>query len=39
MTVGTSFQSLLRIWLKHSNADHFDDLTRRPAEAQRDKRA
>jgi GH3 auxin-responsive promoter len=37
MTVGTSFQSLLRIWLKHSNADHFDDCTWRPGEAQRDK--
>jgi hypothetical protein len=31
------FQSLLRIWLKHSNADHFDDCTWRPAVAQWDK--
>jgi len=37
MTVGTSFQSLLRVWLKHSNADHFDDCTWRPGAAQRDK--
>ena len=27
MTRGTSFQSLLRLWLKHSNADHFDAAT------------
>ncbi|HEY3238221.1 MAG TPA: GH3 auxin-responsive promoter family protein [Acidimicrobiia bacterium] len=37
MTVGTSFQSLLRVWLKHSNASQFDDATWRPAAAQRDK--
>jgi hypothetical protein len=39
MTVGSSFQSLLRIWLKHSNADHFDNCTWRPAEAQWEKLA
>jgi hypothetical protein len=39
MTVGTSFQSLLRLWLKHSNADHFDDSTWRPGDVQRDKLA
>jgi hypothetical protein len=37
MSVGTSFQSLLRIWLKHSEADHFDDSTWRPGPAQWDK--
>jgi hypothetical protein len=37
MTVGTSFQSLLRVWLKHSNASQFDDSTWRPAAAQREK--
>ncbi len=37
MSVGTSFQSLLRTWLKHSNADHFDDCTWRPGAAQWDK--
>jgi len=37
MTVGSSFQSLLRLWLKHSNADHFDDCTWRPGEAQWEK--
>jgi hypothetical protein len=37
MTVGTSFQSLLRLWLKHSNADHFDDATWCPGQAQQDK--
>jgi len=37
MTVATSLQSLLRVWLKHSNADHFDESTWRPAAAQRDK--
>lgn len=37
MTVGSSAQSLLRLWLKHSNADHFDDSTRRPRAAQREK--
>jgi hypothetical protein len=37
MSVGTSFQSLLRIWLKHSDADHFDDSTWRPGAAQWDK--
>jgi len=37
MTVATGLQSLLRIWLKHSNADHFDDSTWRPGETQRDK--
>jgi hypothetical protein len=37
MTVGTSFQSLLRTWLKHSNADHFDDSTWHPGETQREK--
>jgi hypothetical protein len=37
MSVGTGFQSLLRIWLKHSEADHFDDSTWRPGPAQWDK--
>ena len=37
MTVGTSVQRVLRLWLKHSDADHFDDSTRRPAAAQREK--
>jgi hypothetical protein len=37
MTVGSGFQSLLRIWLKHSNADHFDDCTWQPGVAQWDK--
>ena len=37
MSVGAGFQSLLRIWLKHSNADHFDDCTWRPGAAQWDK--
>jgi GH3 auxin-responsive promoter len=37
MTVGSSFQSLLRVWLKHSNADYFDDCTWRPGAAQWDK--
>ena len=37
MSVGTSFQSLLRIWLKHGEADHFDDCTWRPGAAQWDK--
>jgi hypothetical protein len=37
MTVGTSLQSLLRLWLKHSEANHFDDSTWEPARAQRDK--
>ena len=37
MSVGTSFQSLLRLWLKHSNADHFDDSTWWPGRAQQDK--
>lgn len=35
--MGTSFQSILRIWLKHSEADHFDDCTWRPGAAQWDK--
>jgi hypothetical protein len=39
MTVGTSFQHLLRVWLKHSDADHFEHCTWKPAEAQRDKLA
>ena len=33
MSVATSFQSLLRTWLKHANADHFDDCTWRPGPA------
>ncbi len=37
MSVGTSVQSLLRIWLEHSNASQFDDATWRPQEAQLDK--
>ena len=37
MSVGTTFQNFLRIWLKHSNADHFDDCTWRPGAAQWDK--
>jgi hypothetical protein len=37
VTVGTGFQGLLRWWLKHSNADHFEDATRRPGAVQRDK--
>ncbi len=37
MTAGTSVQSLLRQWLKHSDADHFDDSTWRPADAQEEK--
>ena len=37
MSVGTGFQSLLRMWLKHSEADHFDDCTWRPGAAQWDK--
>jgi hypothetical protein len=37
MTVGSSFQSLLRVWLKHSNADHFDAATWQPGTAQQDK--
>ena len=37
MSVGTSLQTLLRLWLKHSNADHFDDSTWRPGSAQQDK--
>src|SRR5438128_629541 len=37
MTVGTSVQSLMRLWLKYSNANHFDDSTWEPAAAQRDK--
>jgi hypothetical protein len=37
MTVGTGVQSLLRAWLKHSNAAHFDDATWQPADAQREK--
>ena len=39
MTVATGFQRLLRTWLKHSNADHFDEATWRPGDAQRDKLA
>jgi len=39
MTVATGFQRLLSTWLKHSNADHFDDSTWRPGETQRDKLA
>jgi GH3 auxin-responsive promoter len=37
MSVATSFQNLLRIWLKHSDAGHFDDCTWRPGAAQWDK--
>jgi hypothetical protein len=37
MTVASSFQSLLRTWLKHSNAEHFENGTWHPAVAQRDK--
>ena len=39
MSVGTTFQNLLRVWLKHSEADHFDDCTWRPGPAQWDKLA
>jgi hypothetical protein len=37
MSAGERFQSLLRIWLKHSEADHFDECTWRPGAAQWDK--
>ena len=39
MTVATGLQRLLGIWLKHSNADHFDDATWRPGDAQHAKLA
>jgi hypothetical protein len=33
----STVQRLLRTWLKHSAANHFDDATRRPAAAQEEK--
>ncbi|MEW6472157.1 MAG: GH3 auxin-responsive promoter family protein [Actinomycetota bacterium] len=39
MSVGTAFQSVLRRWLKHSNADRFEAATRWPGAAQREKLA
>jgi GH3 auxin-responsive promoter len=37
MTVRSGVQALLRRWLEHSNANHFDDATWQPEVAQRDK--
>jgi len=37
MTVAARFQRLLGVWLKHSNADQFDDATWRPDDAQQAK--
>jgi len=37
VTVSSSFQHLLRIWLKHSNADAFDNGTWQPGTAQEEK--
>ncbi|MCA1845124.1 MAG: GH3 auxin-responsive promoter family protein, partial [Actinobacteria bacterium] len=37
MTVASSFQHLLRMWLKHSNADEFDNGTWHPGAAQEEK--
>ena len=37
MSVATGLQGLLRLWLRHSSAQHFDDSTWRPEVAQRDK--
>jgi GH3 auxin-responsive promoter len=33
----SSFQSVLRVWLRHSSADRFDDSTWKPREAQEEK--
>jgi hypothetical protein len=37
VSVGATIQNLMRAWLKHSNADHFDDCTWRPGAAQWDR--
>ncbi len=37
MSVAARLQSLLRLWLRHSSAQHFDDSTWRPEAAQQEK--
>ena len=37
MSVAAGLQSLLRLWLRHSSAQNFDDSTWRPEAAQQEK--